>query len=172
MRYEEDSEDGNTFTLTDLYSNKVIRRSRDHIRQQKIRSEMEDEPGRKSTVELPQLPSEKRQRADSLQHSWSVGLQKKRRSHHYGGLVDPTAMVREKEQIMARKITNTTRLNLFPPVPLPKHIVLRNLNDLQAETESLRGRASPAHSKRFMEAMLMKILKKAGYDESVDEVDE
>lgn len=62
---------------------------------------------------------------------------------------------------MERKSTKMTRDEIFPLGHIeykhPKRAILE---------DPMKLKASPAHSNRFMEKMLLKVLKKAGYDEA------
>jgi hypothetical protein len=62
---------------------------------------------------------------------------------------------------MERKNSKIARQDLFPL----GHINYKQLNRGNAE-DPMKLRASPAHSNRFMEKMLLKVLKRAGYDEA------
>jgi hypothetical protein len=78
----------------------------------------------------------------------------------YGGMIDAGRLVQEKSHILEKKVTNTTRTELFPM----GHMDLRRLKRTHLE-DPMKLKASPAHSHRFMENMLLKALKRAGYDE-------
>ena len=83
----------------------------------------------------------------------------KSRLKQYGGMIDAAKLVEEKSQILNKKITNSTRADLFPMGHIDFRRPRRNLME-----DPMKLKASPAHSHRFMENMLLKALKKAGYD--------
>ena len=81
------------------------------------------------------------------------------RLRQFGGMMDPGKLIEEKKHIMDRKITNRTRAELFPL----GHIEYKQAKKIHYE-DIMKVKASPAHSHRFMENMLLQALKKAGYD--------
>ena len=74
-------------------------------------------------------------------------------------MIDAGQLVSEKKYILDKKITNTTRKELFPLGHIEYRQPRRGL--LQ---DPMKLKASPAHSHKFMENLLLKALKKAGYE--------
>jgi hypothetical protein len=94
-----------------------------------------------------------------------LNIKARSRMHQYGGMVDSSKLVQEKESILERKSTKIMREEIFPldhnEYKQPKRIPIE---------DPMKLKASPAHSNRFMEKMLLKVLKRAGYDETGKQV--
>jgi len=63
---------------------------------------------------------------------------------------------------MERRGSRKMREELFPPGHIPYHRPPKLIDNL----DPMKIKASPAHSHRFMERLLLKVLKKAGYDDT------
>jgi hypothetical protein len=86
----------------------------------------------------------------------------KSKLNQYGGLIDSSQLVRDMQSIMDRKITRHTRKELYPAGQI-EYKSKRN----GEIADPMKLKASAAHSNRFMEKLLLKVLKKAGYDEDL-----
>lgn len=75
-------------------------------------------------------------------------------------MIDCSKLIEEKEEILERRNNKIMREEIFPI----GHIDYRQPRK-DSMDDPMKRKASPVHSNRFMEIMLLKVLKRAGYDE-------
>jgi hypothetical protein len=90
-----------------------------------------------------------------------IRAREKGKAAQYGGMIDCSKLIEEKEEILERRNNRIMREEIFPI----GHIDYRQPRKDSAD-DPMKLKASPAHSNRFMEMMLLKVLKRAGYDEA------
>lgn len=118
------------------------------------------------SINLPLLPLISKKSVTDIDGS-SITLKKvirareKGKSAQYGGMIDCSKLIEEKQEILERKNNRIMREEIFPV----GHIDYRQTKKDSVD-DPMKLKASPAHSNRFMQMMLLKVLKRAGYDET------